>query len=382
MVTAERIAADSAIRARRTLRVYQTLELPYARTLNKTAATGNSTTYYEHDIDKYPTNDFRNSLTGVVAGLTVRELTGTPGMFYASETGRTAIYARGMTPEYIVDGMPVYITQLQLDPEEIESMTFIRDIADKALFGSRASGGVINITTRRGHPGERRIRVGFESGVSVVDRSPEWVNGVEYAQLQNQARINSGYAPLYSNETIEGFTLRDANSLTAPNADYRSLMFKDTKPYYKANISFDGGSERLAYSTYLGYAGEGDIFKVGSTADFNRLTVRTHLNAAITRDLKIDFGFAGGLSFRRSPRFPSCSSCDSPCRSCPSCRSCRSSAGCRSSAVPSRRKWPSGSCCCTPGAACPSAPAPSPPTGWQSPCSAVPASGCSVSPPA
>lgn len=131
-------------------------------------------------------------------------------------------------------------------------MTFVRDIADKALFGSRASGGVINITTRRGHPGERRIRVGFESGVSVVDRSPEWVNGVEYAQLQNQARINSGYAPLYSNETIEGFTLRDANSLTAPNADYRSLMFKDTKPYYKANVSFDGGSERLAYSTYLG----------------------------------------------------------------------------------------------------------------------------------
>lgn len=122
-------------------------------------------------------------------------------------------------------------------------MTFVRDIADKALFGSRASGGVINITTRRGHPANGRIRVGFESGVSVVDRSPEWVNGVEYAQLQNQARINSGYAPLYSNETIEGFTLRDANSLTAPNADYRSLMFKDTKPYYKANVSFDGGSE-------------------------------------------------------------------------------------------------------------------------------------------
>lgn len=150
VLTAERIAADSAIRARRTLRVYQTLELPYARTLNKTAATGNSTTYYEHDIDKYPTNDFRNSLTGVVAGLTVRELTGTPGMFYASETGRTAIYARGMTPEYIVDGMPIYITQLQLDPEEIESMTFIRDIADKALLGSRAADGVLYITTRRG----------------------------------------------------------------------------------------------------------------------------------------------------------------------------------------------------------------------------------------
>ncbi|MEI3553980.1 MAG: SusC/RagA family TonB-linked outer membrane protein, partial [Alistipes senegalensis] len=83
VLTAERIAADSAIRARRTLRIYQTLEMPYARTLNKTAATSRLATYYEHDLDKYPSNDFRNSLTGVVAGLTVTELTGTPGLYYA-----------------------------------------------------------------------------------------------------------------------------------------------------------------------------------------------------------------------------------------------------------------------------------------------------------
>ena len=303
VLTAERIAADSAIRARRTLRVYQTLELPYARTLNKTAATGNSTTYYEHDIDKYPTNDFRNSLTGVVAGLTVRELTGTPGMFYASETGRTAIYARGMTPEYIVDGMPVYITQLQLDPEEIESMTFIRDIADKALLGSRAADGVLYITTRRGRTHGRSIRVGFESGVSVVDRFPEWVNGVEYARLQNQARINSGYLPPYSNEAIENYARKDPYDLTYPNVDYRTMMFKDTKPYYKANVTIDGGTQKLQYSAYVGYAGEGDIYKVGSKADFNRVNVRTYLKAAVTQDLLIDLGFSGGISFRRQPRY-------------------------------------------------------------------------------
>lgn len=303
VLTAEQIAADSAIRARRPLRIYQTLELPYARTLNKAAATGNSTTYYEHDIDKYPTNDFRNSLTGVVAGLTVRELSGTPGMFYASESGRTALYARGMTPGYVVDGMPVYITQLQLDPEEIESMTFIRDIADKALLGSRAADGVLYITTRRGQTRGRSIRVGFESGVSVVDRFPEWVDGVEYARLQNQARINSGYLPPYSNEAIENYARKDPNDLTHPNVDYRTMMFKDTKPYYKANVSIDGGTQKLQYSAYIGYAGEGDIYKVGDKADFNRVNVRTYLKAAVTQDLSIDLGFGGGLSFRRQPRY-------------------------------------------------------------------------------
>lgn len=303
ITTVETLRTDSLVRAGRTMRIYQKLDMPYGRTLRKTAATGNASTYYEQDIDKYPTNDFRNSLTGVVAGLTVRELAGVPGMYYGGETARTTLYVRGFSPAYIVDGMPAYITQLQLDPEEIESVTLVRDVADKALFGSRAANGVLHITTRRGLTRGRTIRFGFESGVSVVDRFPEWVDGVEYARLNNQARINSGYTPVYSDEAIAGFARKDPNDLQYPNVDYRSMMFTDTRPYYKANVSIDGGTQKLQYSSYIGYAGEGDIYKVGSKADFNRINVRTYLKAAITKDLDIDFGFAGGLTFRRQPRY-------------------------------------------------------------------------------
>ena len=303
ITTVETLRTDSLVRAGRTMRIYLKLDMPYGRTLRKTAATGNASTYYEQDIDKYPTNDFRNSLTGVVAGLTVRELAGVPGMYYGGETARTALYVRGFSPAYIVDGMPAYITQLQLDPEEIESVTLVRDVADKALFGSRAANGVLHITTRRGLTRGRTIRFGFESGVSVVDRFPEWVDGVEYARLNNQARINSGYTPVYSDEAIAGFARKDPNDLQYPNVDYRSMMFTDTRPYYKANVSIDGGTQKLQYSSYIGYAGEGDIYKVGSKADFNRINVRTYLKAAITKDLDIDFGFAGGLTFRRQPRY-------------------------------------------------------------------------------
>lgn len=303
IINQELLRSDSAVRAERTMRIYQTLDMPYGRKFSRKVATGNTATYYERDIDKYPTNDFRNSLTGAVAGLTVRELAGVPGMHYASESGRTAIYVRGLSPVYVIDGMPAYITQLQLDPEEIESMTLVRDIADKALFGSRAANGVVYITTKRGLTQGRTIKFGFESGLSVVDRFPEWVNGVEYAQLQNQARINSGYMPTYSNETISGFARQDPYDLQCPNVDYRNLMFKDTKPYYKANVAIEGGTQKLQYSSHIGYAGEGDIYKVGEKADFNRINVRTYLRAAITKDLDIDFGFVGGLTFRRQPRY-------------------------------------------------------------------------------
>ncbi len=295
--------ADSTIRAERPLRLLQQLDMPYATSLARPLSTGSAATYYEQDAEKYPTNDFRNSLTGVIAGLAVKEKNGSPGISYAASTVRAELSVRGLAPTWVVDGMPADISQLQLDPEEIESMTLVRDIADKALFGSRAANGVLNVTTRRGSTQGRRIRVGFEGGVSVVDRFPEWVGGVEYARLQNQARINSGYMPLYTNEALAAYARKDPNDLQYPNVDYRSMMLQDTKPYYKANISLDGGNRKLQYSSYFGYAGEGDIYKVGEKADFNRLTVRTYLKAAVTRDLSIDFGFAGGLTFRRSPRY-------------------------------------------------------------------------------
>ena len=297
------IRTDSAIRARRVLRIYQTLDMPFARTLDKRSSTSSTAAYYENDLDKYPSNDLRNAFTGVVDGLTVTERSGMPGLHYGEESLRGSITSRGFTPTFVVDGMPIYLSQLQLDPEEIESMTFIRDIADKALLGSRAADGVLYITTRRGRTHGRSIRVGFESGVSVVDRFPEWVNGVEYARLQNQARINSGYLPPYSNEAIENYARKDPYDLTYPNVDYRTMMFKDTKPYYKANVTIDGGTQKLQYSAYVGYAGEGDIYKVGSKADFNRVNVRTYLKAAVTQDLLIDLGFSGGISFRRQPRY-------------------------------------------------------------------------------
>ena len=303
ITTVEALRTDSIVKADRAMRIYQKLDMPYGRTTRKAVATGNATTYYEQDIDKYPTNDFRNSLTGVIAGLTVREQAGIPGVTYAGGTARTVLYTRSFSPVYVVDGMPVYMTQLQLDPEEIESMTLIRDVADKALFGSRAANGILNITTKRGLTHGRSIKFGFESGVSVVDRFPEWVDGVEYARLNNQARINSGYTPLYSDEAIAAYARKDPNDLQYPNVDYRSMMFSDTRPYYKANVSIDGGTQKLQYSSYIGYTGEGDIYKVGSKADFNRINVRTYLKAAITKDLDIDFGFAGGLTFRRQPRY-------------------------------------------------------------------------------
>ncbi len=300
---AQGLLTDSVLVEMPTKRAYQTISLPNTAEKDKILATGSANAYYENDLLSYPTTDLRNSFTGKLNGVVIRELNGSPNISFNSDGSKVNVLMRNLTPIYVIDGMPMFVTELQLDPEEIESVTVVRDILDKARYGSRSADGVIHITTKRGQTRGRDIHFGIETGMGLVDRFPGYVDGVEYAKLQNTSHLNSGYAAPYTDEAIAGYALYDPNNLKYPNADYRSLMLKDTKPFYKATFSVSGGTSRLQYYAYLGYAGEGDIYAAGPTSDFNRFNVRSYVNANITDDLRFNIGFNGGVTFRRQPRY-------------------------------------------------------------------------------
>lgn len=282
-------------------RVRQTLVLPYGNNYSKSLSTGGSSVFYEEDINKYPSSDFRNALTGVIPGLVITEASGMTGLM--SDGTRGGMNFRGLAPKFVVDGQPVYLTEVQLDPEEIESMTFVKDVLDKSLFGARSSEGVLYITTKRGLQAGKMIRVGVESGVSVIDRMPEYVGGAEYASLQNQARDAAGYTVLYTQDDIDAYALNRPDDLIHPSVDWRGLMFKDTKSYKKANLTVQGGTEAVKYAVYFGYLGEGDFYAAGPAAGYNKMNLRTNADIKITNDLKFSIGLFSGLNFRRSPRF-------------------------------------------------------------------------------
>lgn len=282
-------------------RVRQTLVLPYGNNYSKSLSTGGSSVFYEEDINKYPSSDFRNALTGVIPGLVITEASGMTGLM--SDGARGGMNFRGLAPKFVVDGQPVYLTEVQLDPEEIESMTFVKDVLDKSLFGARSSEGVLYITTKRGLQAGKMIRVGVESGVSFIDRMPEYVGGAEYASLQNQARDAAGYTVLYTQDDIDAYALNRPDDLIHPSVDWRGLMFKDTKSYKKANLTVQGGTEAVKYAVYFGYLGEGDFYAAGPAAGYNKMNLRTNADIKITNDLKFSIGLFSGLNFRRSPRF-------------------------------------------------------------------------------
>lgn len=284
------------------------IQLPF-NTIYKRNATGSYNTLSSNQLEKYPTNDLRNALVGILPGLRVEERDGGTGMSAEEPNGayritsKVDLYTRGFSPMYIIDDVPVHITQMPLDPQEIESITLVKDVIGKAMFGSEAANGIIFIKTKRGINNERIMNVNLERGFSDVDRFPEWVSGADYARLNNQARENSGMAPLYNEEQIAGYSLNDPYNKVFPSINFRDLMLKDTKSYSRVNISSTGGNDVVQYFTYLGYSGEGDIYKLGAPADYNRLNARSNIDVKVNNYIKLKFDFFGGITFRRSSNY-------------------------------------------------------------------------------
>jgi TonB-linked SusC/RagA family outer membrane protein len=284
------------------------IPLPYM-TQKKRYTTGSSNVVTGDELEKYPSLDLRNAFTGLVPGMMIREFDGSTGISVEEDLGSYDIYekigvtARGRSLVYIIDDIPVSITEMALDPKEIESVTVIKDIVGKAMYGPIGADGIIFIKTNRGRANERVLNVDAEYGVGVIDRFPGWVSGADYARLNNQARINDGLEPSYDEADITAYAKNDPDDMYHPSIDFRDMMLKNTKSIRRVNVSSSGGNDMIQYSSYLGYSGEGDIFKIGSASDYNRINARSNIDLRINDFIDLQFDIAAGLSIRRSPNY-------------------------------------------------------------------------------
>ena len=284
------------------------VSLPFFE-LKKREITGNPEILLSPQLDRYPTTDLRNSFTGLATGVEVREMNGSPGISAEETSGRFGfnqkvyVTARQMNMMYIIDDVPTDLTEMPIDPNEVESVSFIKDIAGKAMFGPSAANGIVYIKTKRGKVNERVLNANVEIGSSVVDRMPGWVNGADYATLNNLARTNDGLAPRYTDADIAAYAKNNPYDYYHPSVNYSDMMLKDSKSYTRINVSSSGGNDRVQYFAYIGYNGEGDIYKTGPTADYNRLNARSNIDIKINDLIKVQFNFFGGLSYRRSANY-------------------------------------------------------------------------------
>jgi TonB-linked SusC/RagA family outer membrane protein len=278
-------------------------------TVKKRHSTSSSYVVKSEDLEKYPTIDVRNSFTGLAPGLQVKEMNGAPGLQAEEQWGsfgiseKIRLYTRGRSPIYIIDDVPTDVTEMQIDQHEIESATIIKDIAGKAMYGPQAADGIIFIRTKHGIANQNLLKINLETGLNVVDRFPSWTLGADYATLNNMARTNSGIEPIYSASDISAYAGNNGYDLYHPSSDYRDMMLKNTMGMRKANFSYEGGRPGLRYFTLLGYSGQDDLYKIGSTADYNRLNARSNIDISINEYVSFQLNFFGGLTFRRSPNY-------------------------------------------------------------------------------
>ena len=254
----------------------------------------------EHgEFDTYPDLTLNNMLQGRIAGLQVRNIVHGVGNNVAD------MYIRGQhgmstnAALVIIDGVERPLADLI--PEEIERIEVLKDATAKILYGARAANGVVVVTTRRGEArAERTYHINAEMGITSMTRMPKWVNSYEYVNLYNEACLNDGLSPYYSQEQVEGYR----NSTGAfdplyPDIDWQKEFMKNSATYRKVTFDMAGGSNNVKYALVAGYVGSGGFEDASYNTSLNRLTLRGNLDFSITDFLSVSAGISGRMEMRK-----------------------------------------------------------------------------------
>lgn len=240
--------------------------------------------------------DISGMLSGQAPGLTVIQNGGNPGRNVGSLNIRGIGTLNNTDPLIIVDGIPTG-SLTDINPEDVASVSVLKDAASASIYGVRAANGVILVTTKRGSKNKKStINFSHQTGFTQLISLPSKADAVELATLHNQASNNDGTALLFTDADLKKF--RDGSSpLTHANIDLPGRIF--SKGFWNAdNISFSGGSDKGAYNVSLGYLSEGGILK---ETGLKKYTVRTNLDRRISNKLSAGLNMAGTVSEIKDP---------------------------------------------------------------------------------
>ncbi|MEX2594585.1 MAG: SusC/RagA family TonB-linked outer membrane protein [Anditalea sp.] len=199
-------------------------------------------------------------------------------------------------PIVVVDGI-VGRDFARLNPNEIESITILKDAASTAVYGVSGGNGVILVTTKKGTLGKPQFSYTMDYGVQTVTKYPRFVNSAEYAELKNEASINLGGGLIYSQEEIEKY--REGTDPNYPDFDYYDYFVRDYAPQRQQNISVRGGSENIQYFFLLGESEQESMWE-GDNQDYSKYNFRSNVDAKINDNLDISVVFGARKENRNS----------------------------------------------------------------------------------
>jgi TonB-linked SusC/RagA family outer membrane protein len=299
----------------------------------KASVTASISTMSSKDLVQSPVANISNALAGRLPGLISLQSSGKPG------ADASTLYIRGIgtytgatAPLIMVDGI-VRDSYNDIDPNEVENISILKDASATAVFGVRGANGVILITTKRGKEGTTKISATVQTAANQFTRLPEYVNSYQYATLRNEqiretfwqqhandadvlnqpdgwakfdAKRTAGYAPQYSDEDLKYFQNAHTPKLADgspnpyydpyfhPDQNWQDQIYKNYAPQTQANVNVTGGNKGVKYFLSAGYLTQGGLFNTdympfSKEMDYrkNRYNIRGNFDFDVNDNLKI-----------------------------------------------------------------------------------------------
>lgn len=268
-------------------------------TQKKVSVTGSVSSIVTKDIKQSPSPNLVGSLTGRLPGLITVQDGGQPGMEGFNIYLRGASTTNGQNPLILIDGVPRDNIST-IDPNEIASVSILKDASSTAVFGVRGANGVILITTKRGTTETPQLNITVEQGLQDFTRQPQHIDSWDFARVRNEALENDGLPLQFSKDAIDKYK-SGVDPFLYPNTDWYKLMVKKFTPLSRYNLNVSGGTNRVKYFINAGYTSQGGMFNTETKSQLgydpqykmDRYNFRTNLDINMNSWIKSSVNLAG-----------------------------------------------------------------------------------------
>ena len=305
-------------------------------TQKKVSLTGSISNVGTEDLKSMPVSSVTNALGGRIPGLVTRQESGRPGGDQATMFIRGRASLNDSSPLVLIDG--VERPMAQIDPDDIETISVLKDASATAVYGVRGANGVILVTTRRGREGETRISFSSEFGITSFNRISQTQNAESVSRFMREGAINDGFDPSDTGNTrgiflseYDNYLYRTQKSpFTHPDNDFVD-MFTKNGFQQKYNVNLSGGNKTVRYFVSVGYFTQTGIFETDvdkikehetiqallaaspdvakglykegydSEYRYNRLTTRSNIDINLTEDFKVSVNLAYRFGSQNRP---------------------------------------------------------------------------------
>ncbi len=279
----------------------------------KVSVTAAISTIETKDLKQSSAPNLASALSGRLPGLTTVQTSGQPGSDVVN------LYLRGVgtlndaSPLILIDGVP-RTNISKMDPNEVESVSILKDASATAVFGVRGANGVILITTRRGQAGKAELNISldrtYQGFLAKADRLHSW----EFAELRNQAYMNDNPNGLESDLPFTQYMIDKYKSgedrVFYPDRDVFHDYFRDWAPQTRLNSNFNGGGDKFTYFLNVGYIGQGGNFKTepkeqlgyDPSYKMDRYNFRGNIDYKIASNFKASLNIATYLERMNTPQ--------------------------------------------------------------------------------